>query len=116
MALEETVFLNDPEDMEAYEKWLAHFDLEVKNDEIADLLTANPHLQLHYSQLVPEKVSHVVFWHRFYYRVQLIFDAEAKQKQEQQSANNINQESRSGNVSPQGDSGASMYTFHIFSF
>jgi len=80
LGLDEAVFLKDPEDMESYEKWLAHFDLEVKNDEIADLLTANPHLQLHYSQLVPEKVSHVVFWHRFYYRVQLIFDEEALQK------------------------------------
>ncbi len=58
------MFLSDPEDLDAYEKWMAHFDLEFKSDEIAELLTANPHLQLNYSQLVPDKVSHLVFWVR----------------------------------------------------
>ncbi|XP_021943224.1 BSD domain-containing protein 1 [Folsomia candida] len=118
LALDDAVFLNDPEDMDAYEKWLAHFDLEVKNDEIAELLTTNPHLQLHYSQLVPDKVSHLVFWHRFYYRVQLIFDEETKHKEAaemekernkspQQSSEQQNKTSgnSSGNDSPVGDMG-----------
>jgi hypothetical protein len=76
LALEERVFLEDPEDMKSYDEWTATFDLELKNDELADLLTSNPHLQLHYSQMVPEKVSHLLFWHRFYYQVHLIFKAE----------------------------------------
>jgi Rps23 Pro-64 3,4-dihydroxylase Tpa1-like proline 4-hydroxylase len=101
LGLDESVFLKDPEDMDAYEKWLAHFDLEVKNDEIADLLTANPHLQLHYSQLVPDKVSHLVFWHRFYYRVQLIFDEEAQQKAKEKREN---EEKSSSPVAKQEDS------------
>lgn len=116
MALDDAVFLNDPEDMEAYETWLARFDLEHKNSEIAQFLTANPHLQLHYSQLVPDKVSHLVFWHRYYYGINLILDEEAKNlsiklKEEenstrQQSSTNKTSGNSSGNGSPVGDIGA----------
>jgi len=85
--LEERVFLEDPEDLKSYDDWTATFDLELKNDELADLLTGNPHLQLHYSQLVPSKVSHLLFWHRFYYQVHLIFQAEEKEKASKAKAN-----------------------------
>jgi len=76
MAMDEYVYLHDPDNMEDYEKWLTKFDLEDKNEEIVDLLSSNPHLQLHYTQLVPDKVSHLVFWHRFYFQVSKIFEAE----------------------------------------
>jgi len=72
IAMNEEIFLKDPDVLELYEIWLANFDLEEKQDEMADLLSNNPHLQLHYSQLVPDKVSHLVFWHRFYFQVHLI--------------------------------------------
>jgi len=87
LALEERVFLEDPEDLNSYDEWTATFDLELKTDELADLLTGNPHLQLHYSQLVPSKVSHLLFWHRFYYQVHLIFQAEEKEKASKAMAN-----------------------------
>jgi len=76
LALEEHVFLEDPSNMEDYESWAASFDLNEKSVELADLLTTNPHLQLQYTQLVPDKVSHLLFWHRFYYQVYLILKAE----------------------------------------
>lgn len=83
LAFEEDLFLKDPDDIKAYEAWLLTFDLEKKHSEMPELMGANPHLQLHYSQLVPEKVSHLVFWHRFYYRVHEICtaDEEARRKQ-----------------------------------
>lgn len=87
LAVEEDAFLKDPEDIKSYETWLLTFDLEKKNSEMADLLAANPHLQLHYAQLVPDKVSHLVFWHRFYYRVHEIQVTEqAKEELRRQEA------------------------------
>lgn len=62
--------------MDDYELWAATFDLDNKECELADLLTSNPHLQLQYTQLVPEKVSHLLFWHRFYYQVYLILKSD----------------------------------------
>lgn len=79
MAVEDECFLKDPDDIKAYENWLLNFDLEKKNIEMADLLTANPHLQLTYGKLVPDKVSHLVFWHRFYYRVHEMCRGEVKE-------------------------------------
>ncbi|CAL8128283.1 unnamed protein product [Orchesella dallaii] len=80
LAIEEDAFLKDPEDTKAFENWLQSFDLDKKNCEMSDLMTANPHLQLHYSHLVPGKVSHLVFWHRFYYRVHEIQVAEQERR------------------------------------
>lgn len=79
LAVEDECFLKDPDDIKAYENWLLTFDLEKKNIEMADLLTANPHLQLAYGKLVPDKVSHLVFWHRFYYRVHEMCRADGKE-------------------------------------
>ncbi|ODN04396.1 BSD domain-containing protein 1 [Orchesella cincta] len=81
LAVEEDAFLKDPEDIKSYETWLLTFDLEKKNSEMADLMAANPHLQLHYAQLVPDKVSHLVFWHRFYFRVHEIQVAEQEKEE-----------------------------------
>lgn len=105
LALDESVFTKDPEDVEAYEKWLSHFDFEKKSDEIAELLSANPHLQLQYSQLVPEKVTHLAFWHRFYYRVQLIFDEEERHKANEKlkRTKSSEKEGSSGKASPFGE-------------
>jgi len=72
LAMNEDIFLHDPVDTETYDAWMAKFDLETKNSEMTNWLTDNPHLQLHYSQLVPDKVSHLLFWHRFYFQVYLI--------------------------------------------
>lgn len=54
-----------------------------------ELMTANPHLQLHYGQLVPDKVSHLVFWHRFYYRVHEIclIEEEKERKRKMEKKN-----------------------------
>jgi hypothetical protein len=81
--MDENVFLKDSDNLEEYEVWMSTFDLLDKNDEIADLLTNNPHLQLQYSQLVPEKVSHLVFWHRFYFQVYLISSEEESRAREE---------------------------------
>jgi len=82
MTVDEDVFLKDPADIKAYENWILQFDLEKKNEEMSDLMTANPHLQLRYAQLVPQKVSHLVFWHRFYYHVHELYLVVAEEEKE----------------------------------
>ena len=98
LAMNENIFLKDPANLEAYEIWMSTFDLEDKNDEMADLLTNNPHLQLQYSQLVPAKVSHLVFWHRFYFQVYLIsIEEEAMAREDARTEEKNAERARRGN-------------------
>lgn len=83
MSYDDSLFLEDPTDLDDYETWMAHFDLEEESDEtlkVADLLAHNAYLRESYTKLVPGKVSHLVFWHRFYYLVHRMMEAE-KDKQ-----------------------------------
>ena len=76
MKYDESLFLEDPKDIDDYEKWMSTFDLEEENEETVNLLAHNSHLQEMYTKLVPSKVSHLVFWHRFFYLVHLMLEAE----------------------------------------
>jgi hypothetical protein len=78
MSYDESLFLEDPQDIDDYERWMSHFDLEEENEETVNLLAHNSNLQEQYTKLVPSKVSHLVFWHRFYYLVHLMLEAEKK--------------------------------------
>ncbi|XP_063870379.1 BSD domain-containing protein 1-like isoform X4 [Scylla paramamosain] len=74
-------YLTDPEGEEAqYETWLSTFDLESCQTELSDLLVNNQPLRHHYTTLVPAQVSHVVFWHRYFYKVNQLEAAEEKRK------------------------------------
>ncbi|XP_050717413.1 BSD domain-containing protein 1-like isoform X2 [Eriocheir sinensis] len=74
-------YLTDPEGEESqYEAWLSTFDLESRQAELSDLLVNNQPLRHHYTTLVPAQVSHVVFWHRYFYKVNQLEAAEEKRK------------------------------------
>ncbi|XP_069942748.1 BSD domain-containing protein 1-like isoform X3 [Cherax quadricarinatus] len=75
-------FLTDPEgDESQYEAWLSSFDLESQQPELSDLLVNNQPLRHNYTSLVPSQVSHVVFWHRYFYEVQRLEAAEARRQE-----------------------------------
>ncbi|XP_045621147.2 BSD domain-containing protein 1 isoform X4 [Procambarus clarkii] len=80
-------FLTDPEGDEShYEAWLSKFDLESRQTELSDLLVNNQPLRHNYTSLVPAQVSHVVFWHRYFYEVQRLEAAEARRQELKQRA------------------------------
>ncbi|KAG7176977.1 BSD domain-containing protein 1-like, partial [Homarus americanus] len=81
-------FLTDPEGEEPqYEAWLTTFDLESRQTELSDLLVNNQPLRHHYTSLVPAQVSHVVFWHHYFYKVHRLEAAEARRQELKQRAN-----------------------------
>ncbi|XP_068211543.1 BSD domain-containing protein 1-like isoform X2 [Palaemon carinicauda] len=80
-------FLTDPEEEEKeYEEWLGTFDLESHQTELSDLLVNNQPLRHNYTALVPAQVSHVVFWHRYFYKVKQLEKADARRQELKQRA------------------------------
>ncbi|XP_063598438.1 BSD domain-containing protein 1-like isoform X4 [Penaeus indicus] len=87
-------FTMDPEGEETqYETWVETFDLEARQTELSDLLVNNQPLRHHYTTLVPAQVSHVVFWHRYFYKVSRLEAAEARRQELKQRAEKTNTES-----------------------
>ncbi|XP_069997243.1 BSD domain-containing protein 1 isoform X3 [Penaeus vannamei] len=87
-------FTTDPEGEETqYETWVETFDLEARQTELSDLLVNNQPLRHHYTTLVPAQVSHVVFWHRYFYKVSRLEAAEARRQELKQRAEKTNTES-----------------------
>lgn len=63
---------------EVYEAWLETFDLDSCQQELSDIMIDNREVRALYAKLVPAAVSHVEFWQRYYYRVHLLKQTEAK--------------------------------------
>jgi hypothetical protein len=64
-------FLEDPDPLDDltndWNTWSC--DLDKRQGEISDLMVSNVHVRKNYSGLVPDKVSHKVFWRRYFYKV-----------------------------------------------
>ncbi|KAK4310020.1 hypothetical protein Pmani_018397 [Petrolisthes manimaculis] len=87
-------YLTDPEGEETqYETWMSTFDLESRQTDLSDLLVNNQPLRHHYTTLVPAQVSHVVFWHRYFYKVHQLEAAEEMRQMLKQRAEKTNTDS-----------------------
>lgn len=75
--------MTDPTPQEAYENWreTTNFNVDGRKGEIAQLLIDAPHVRSLYAHLVPAQTSHSDFWSRYYYRVHLIEEEEARRTQ-----------------------------------
>ncbi|KAL6042336.1 ARM repeat-containing protein, variant 2 [Balamuthia mandrillaris] len=67
---DQSTYLEDPNDEEAFARWKEAFDLQNKNPEICELLSNNPTVREIYKTLVPEKVSYPVFWQRYLFTIE----------------------------------------------
>ncbi|CAG2178588.1 unnamed protein product, partial [Oppiella nova] len=63
---------------EHYESWLMTFNLIDYQRQMDHLLQTVPQMKEFYTQLVPNSLSDVEFWHRFYYRVHQLRESERK--------------------------------------
>lgn len=65
-------FLSEPhdDDKAEYDAWQC--DLDKRQGEISDLMVNSPNVRKNYSALVPEKVTHKLFWTRYFFKVHLI--------------------------------------------
>jgi hypothetical protein len=67
---------------EHYESWLMTFNLIDYQRQMDHLLQNIPQMKQFYSELVPNSLSDVEFWHRYYYRVHQIREIERKRIEE----------------------------------
>nr|CAD7257100.1 unnamed protein product [Timema shepardi] len=98
LVLDPDTYLKDPEESvsKQYEAWLGILEDQITPERLTRLMTANPDLHMQYSRLVPELVSHTLFWQRYLFRKALLEDDEARQEamerraeREKQAASNF---------------------------
>lgn len=79
-----TTYTQDPDPQDALaEDWtsyLATLDLDPRQGEISELMINNANIRKHYSNLVPSKVQHKLFWARYFFKVHLIDKQEVKRQ------------------------------------
>ena len=69
-------YVEEPEDLDDYNKWKLGFVLDDKGEEIQDLLEENGAMEGIYNRIVPKKVDQESFWFRYFYRVHRLKQAE----------------------------------------
>ncbi|UJR32009.1 hypothetical protein I4U23_019479 [Adineta vaga] len=80
---DESTYLTDPIQTEAYEGWrqTTDFNVDARKGEIAQLLIDAPHVRSFYAHLVPAQTTHVDFWSRYYFRLHQLEEEEARRTQ-----------------------------------
>ncbi|CAN0185795.1 unnamed protein product [Lampetra fluviatilis] len=72
-------YCNEPDGLqEHFMSWAESFSLEERKAETAELLVACPAIRALYTRLVPAAVSHLEFWHRYFYKVYQLEQDEAR--------------------------------------
>lgn len=69
-------YVDEPDDVVDYNKWLSEFNLDEKSEEIEGLIKENGSIDGIYKRVVPNSVEHEVFWSRYFYRVHRLKQAE----------------------------------------
>ncbi|XP_051892504.1 BSD domain-containing protein 1 isoform X1 [Pristis pectinata] len=84
-------YCNEPDGpLELYDEWVADFNLDDQKGEISSLLVNSPSVRALYTKMVPAAVSHLEFWHRYFYKLHQLEQEETrrialKQRAEQTS-------------------------------
>uniref|UniRef100_A0A1B6EDN0 BSD domain-containing protein n=1 Tax=Clastoptera arizonana TaxID=38151 RepID=A0A1B6EDN0_9HEMI len=73
------------EQLPQFEAWLSVFEEDkISPEKLSRMLAANSALQQNYESLVPQHVSHAVFWQRFLFHKGLIEDEEAARERKEE--------------------------------
>ncbi|PIK45048.1 putative BSD domain-containing protein 1 [Apostichopus japonicus] len=79
MQVDPATYCNEPDDpLDDYQNWLESFNVEDMKGDISELLVANSQVRSIYTKLVPAAVSHGEFWSRYFYKVHLLDQDEAR--------------------------------------
>jgi hypothetical protein len=76
----ESTYLEVPAASLDYDGFLERFAIDEWTGTISDLLTQTPILREVHSQLVPERVSYLEFWQRYFYKLERMEETENKRK------------------------------------
>ena len=69
-------YVEEPIDLDRYNKWKLDFSLEGKNEEMEGLLKENDEMESVFKRVVPKEVDRETFWFRYYYKVYKLKKAE----------------------------------------
>ncbi len=74
LASDPDTFLTDPHPDDKlgadFESW--ECDLDKRQGEISDMMVTNKNIRQHYTTMVPDHVTHKIFWRRYFFKVHLI--------------------------------------------
>ncbi|KAK3005895.1 hypothetical protein RJ639_017761 [Escallonia herrerae] len=62
-------YIEEPEDLDDFNKWKSGFMLEEKSEEVENLIKNNAVMEGIYKKVVPNEVDRDTFWCRYFYRV-----------------------------------------------
>jgi len=96
LASDPETFLKDPDarDNVDWETWSC--DLDKRQGEISDLMVNNASVREHYKSMVPDQVSHKLFWKRYFFKVHLIELQEVRRNVLKKRAEEATKEAESG--------------------
>ncbi|XP_063226719.1 BSD domain-containing protein 1-like isoform X2 [Bacillus rossius redtenbacheri] len=82
LVLNPDTFLADPAETHGkqFEAWLEIVEDQMGAERLSRLLAVSPDLHGQYTRLVPDQLSHSVFWHRYLFRRALLEDEEARRE------------------------------------
>lgn len=69
-------YCEEPEDLDDFDKWKSQFQLNDKSEEIENLLEENGAIDNMHKKVVPNVIDNETFWHRYFYRVHKLKQAE----------------------------------------
>ncbi|XP_075928396.1 BSD domain-containing protein 1 isoform X3 [Petromyzon marinus] len=98
-------YCNEPDGLqEHFMSWAESFSLEERKAETAELLVACPAIRALYTRLVPAAVSHLEFWHRYFYKVYQLEQDEARRADLMKRADPSSQDKELGWEDEEGES------------
>ncbi|CAK8691265.1 unnamed protein product [Clavelina lepadiformis] len=71
-------YCNEPDNLVEFDLWLKDFELDKKKEELSLLMLDSKEVRSLYTKLVPEAVSHVDFWTRYFYKKDELEKAEQR--------------------------------------
>ncbi|XP_068082953.1 BSD domain-containing protein 1 [Anabrus simplex] len=98
LTVDPNTFLTDPDEASKpqYQAWLEIVEDQLTPERLSKLMAASPELHCQYNKLVPEQVSHALFWQRYLFAKALLEDEEARlealerrAEREKQAAENL---------------------------
>ncbi|XP_078486972.1 BSD domain-containing protein 1 [Ciona intestinalis] len=71
-------YCNEPDNTPEFQQWLEKFELSEKKEELSLLMLDYKEVRTLYTRLVPDAVSHVDFWQRYFHKKYCLDEAEKR--------------------------------------
>eukprot|EP01024_Parvocaulis_polyphysoides_P022914 TRINITY_DN21212_c0_g1_i3.p1 TRINITY_DN21212_c0_g1~~TRINITY_DN21212_c0_g1_i3.p1 ORF type:complete len:341 (-),score=64.20 TRINITY_DN21212_c0_g1_i3:647-1669(-) len=84
MQRQSSTYIEEPVDVDDFEKFKSNFKLSQKQQQIEDLLASNSFMSTLHQRLVPQIVDDYTFWSRYFYQLNLLHQKYAATNEEEE--------------------------------